>query len=309
MPLECKPDGVSTLRVDFEAGLIADRDSKLDNYGVYFYCNDRLVVKELRVREVGYFVSAEAGVPHPDASLCRLIIRLNGPAMLMPWNSSKTGIDYDHAAFLLLRSHIIEWVTYFTKISRATKNTWEGDIFQFNAGTVENVAPRPSDPAGSIPRLRLPPPPRKNKTYAEKIKAVNSGALERQPWTLGLIEGLVAVDIVVRSRLETKNRIALILIDSTVEIAFKEYLVKNLDLLRGDTLKSLLDDRGKAIARIRTKVVIDEELVDRISHYYTARNRLIHERATVEGVTDRDIEIYRQDAWNLLFKLFLIVQA
>jgi hypothetical protein len=63
---------------------------------VYVYCNHRLVVKELRSREVGYFVTSEAGVPHPDASLCRVSVRLQGPARLMPWNSTKSRINYAH---------------------------------------------------------------------------------------------------------------------------------------------------------------------------------------------------------------------
>ena len=44
--------------VEIVAGLIRDRDPVFDNYGVYFYCNHRLVVKELKAREVGYFALA-----------------------------------------------------------------------------------------------------------------------------------------------------------------------------------------------------------------------------------------------------------
>jgi hypothetical protein len=94
--LSVSPDGKGVVRIEIEAGLIRDRDAVAENYGVYVYCNNRLVVKELRSREVGYFVGSEAGVPHADASLCRAIVRINGPAKLMPWNSSKTGINYSH---------------------------------------------------------------------------------------------------------------------------------------------------------------------------------------------------------------------
>jgi hypothetical protein len=62
-----------TVDVRMTAGLIRDQDPELENYGVYFSCNRRLIVKELRVRDVGYFVPGEAGVPHPDASLCRVL--------------------------------------------------------------------------------------------------------------------------------------------------------------------------------------------------------------------------------------------
>jgi histidine kinase/DNA gyrase B/HSP90-like ATPase len=87
------------VRVEIIAGLIRDRVAEEDNYGAYFYCNRRLIVKELKSREVGYFSSQEAGVPHPDASLCRGIVKLQGPARLMPWNSTKNGINAGHILF------------------------------------------------------------------------------------------------------------------------------------------------------------------------------------------------------------------
>ncbi len=109
--LEVPFDGYAPLRVEITAGLIRDRDPAKENYGVYIYCNDRLVCRDLKTRDVGYFVGSEAGVPHPDASLCRAIVRINGPARLMPWNSSKSGINADHAAFLAIRPTLISLVT------------------------------------------------------------------------------------------------------------------------------------------------------------------------------------------------------
>lgn len=37
---------------EITAGLIRDRVAEIDNYGVYVYCNHRLIVKELKTREV-----------------------------------------------------------------------------------------------------------------------------------------------------------------------------------------------------------------------------------------------------------------
>jgi hypothetical protein len=93
-------DGNHKLSASITGGLVRDRVPEANNYGVYFYCNDRLIVKELRTRDVGYLVSTEAGVPHPDASLCRVIVELNGSAILMPWTSNKTNINSDHITFL-----------------------------------------------------------------------------------------------------------------------------------------------------------------------------------------------------------------
>ena len=58
--VEIPPDG--KVDVDITVGLITDRVPEEDNYGVYFYCNNRLIVKELRSRQVGYYNYQEAGV-------------------------------------------------------------------------------------------------------------------------------------------------------------------------------------------------------------------------------------------------------
>jgi hypothetical protein len=67
--VEIQPHG--KVQIEITVGLIRDRSPEEDNYGAYFYCNHRLIVKELKSRQVGYYNSGEAGVPHPDASLCR----------------------------------------------------------------------------------------------------------------------------------------------------------------------------------------------------------------------------------------------
>jgi hypothetical protein len=53
--------GTETVQVDITAGLITDRDPERENYGVYVHCNHRLISKELRTRDVGYYITAEAG--------------------------------------------------------------------------------------------------------------------------------------------------------------------------------------------------------------------------------------------------------
>lgn len=61
----------------------------------------------------------EAGVPHPDASLSRVIIEFYRSADLMPWNSSKNGINFSHPAFTQIRRRIIDFASYYTSVSRA----------------------------------------------------------------------------------------------------------------------------------------------------------------------------------------------
>jgi len=287
------------------AGLIRDRIPEGDNYGVYFYCNHRLIVKGLKVRDVGYYVTGEAGVPHPDASLCRAIVRLQGPAQLMPWNSSKSGIDFGHVAFQGLRPILITLVSHFSSLSRRLKDDWEHKVFQYEEGQIEEVE------AGEVAagkRLVLPPLPPMNKPRAERYKSLNKTQLQNKPWTLGLIEAMAAIDIIERQRLETKNRIALILLDSNFEIALKEFVVHRHDLFspsqyNDPAIQQLFARRHQVIDAVSQKIPIPKTLIDTANHYYNLRNKLIHERATGEP-TDSDIANYRSTIERLLNILF-----
>lgn len=151
--------GEDEVHVEITAGLITDRDPEKENYGVYVHCNHRLIVKELRTRDVGYFVSGEAGVPHPDASLCRAIVHLQGPAKLMPWNSSKSDINAGLPVFQKIRPALIQLVSHFSSLSRRLKNDWGRTVTSHTSGTIERV--EVNDAIGH--RVNLPSLPRVNK--------------------------------------------------------------------------------------------------------------------------------------------------
>jgi len=292
------------LSIELTGGLIRDRDPEKDNYGVYFYCNHRLIVKEERTRNVGYFVSGEAGVPHTDASLCRVIARMQGPAQLMPWNSSKNGINQGHLAFQQIRPRLIPLVSYFSSLSRRLKDDWDGHVFRHDVGEIQEVPA--TDIAGKRPVL--PALPRTNKPRAERYKAENKVQLENKPWTLGLIESLAMVDVAERQRFETKNRISLILLDSTFEIALKEFIVHRQDLFppkeyNDAEIRRLFGQRHLVTDAILKKMPALKPLFDTANHYYNQRNKLIHERATVD-VADSDIKNYRRTVEHLLNSLF-----
>jgi Histidine kinase-, DNA gyrase B-, and HSP90-like ATPase len=299
--------GDETVKVTITAGLITDREPEQENYGVYIYCNHRLIVKELRTRDVGYFVTAEAGVPHSDASLCRAIVRLQGPAKLMPWNSSKSGINPGHPIFQRLRPTLIQLVTYFSSLSRRLRKEVDEKVTPFTAGTIEQVATANIAPGR---RLNLPELPRVNKQPVEHLKARNKKLLKEQPWTVGIVEAMAAVDVMTRQRFDTKNRIALILLDSNFEIALKEFMVHRTDLFPKSTytdarIAQLFKNRTDVITEVTKHVTIPPTIITRTKHYYDLRNKLIHERATV-GITDPDVDNYRttvQKVLKILFKL------
>ncbi len=282
-----------------------DRDSEADNYGAYIYCNHRLIAKALKTREVGYFVTAEAGVPHPDASLCRAIVELTGPAKLMPWNSSKTGINPGHQVFQHLRPTLIRLVSHFSSLSRRLKDTWEQTVFPYTTGAIDQVQPTDTSTGRG---MTLPPLPRVHKPKSEQLKTRNKAQLRNQPWTVGLIEAIAAVDIIVRQRLDTKNRIALILLDSNFEIALKEFIVHRNDLFppheyTDAKMLQLFQRRTEVIKTVTQRVPIPQVLIGQAQHYYGLRNKLIHERATANP-TDTDIANYKRTVQELLTTLF-----
>lgn len=297
--------GHKKVGVEIIVGLIRDRDPFMDNYGVYFYCNNRLVVKELKTREVGYFVSSEAGVPHPDASLCRAIVRINGAAKLMPWTSNKSGVNFGHPSFQAIRPTLIQLVSHFSSLSRRLKDDWDGKVFQHQKGEIVDID------SGSVQlgkKLILPELPKVHKPHFETLKARNKTKIEDEPWTLGLIEAVAAVGIIERQKLDTKNRIALILLDSNFEIALKEFIVHRADLFpvtefKDSIIHDLFQKRYKVVDAVCKKVKIPQKLLDKANHYYLLRNKLIHERATI-GITDADVETYQDTIQKILKILF-----
>ncbi len=67
--------------------------------------------------------------------------------------------------------------------------------------------------------------PKSRPRYGEVVTEKNRQIAKKQPWTRGLYEGVIAADLIAKQQFAQKNRIALIVLDSTLEIAFKEYLV------------------------------------------------------------------------------------
>lgn len=286
--------------VEIYAGLIRDRDPSADNYGVYFYCNDRLIMKEVKEPAVGYIRGA-AGIPHPDASLARVIVGFHGAARLMPWNSTKTAINFNKPVFAALLNILIPTVSDFSSLSRRFKGEWEGQVFRFTTGEIKHL--EIGDVEG-VRRSFLPPLPRVRKKPIERLKEVNKAVIADKPWVVGLLESLAAQELISRQRLETRNRIALILLDSSFEIALKEYIVHTEGLnLNGKTLEELFKHRDAVIAVVKQKVAFPPVILQRIRHYYLMRNKLVHERATVD-VTDGDIANFRDAVGNSLTLLF-----
>jgi len=146
------------------------------------------------------------------------------------------------------------------------------------------------------------------KDRIQKLKSNNRRLIRDQPWILGLLETMGTLGVIERQHSETRNRISLILLDSNLEIALKEFIVHRGDLFPrsqfGDAvIQKLFRNRPEVISTVIQKVQIPPDLIERAKHYYEMRNKLIHERATV-GIADADVNNYRETVEKILAILF-----
>jgi hypothetical protein len=280
-------------------GLISEKEPGRDDYGVYFYCNDRLIAKEIKDKSVGY-ISSRAGIPHSDASLARVIVSLRGAAKDMPWNSTKSAVSFAHPTFKGFQESLIQLLSYYSSVSRSFKGRWQ-EVSSHKTGKIQRLKLKDVQ---HLKKAYLPPKPRVLKHRIDHLREDNQQILKMQPWTLGIVESIAAVDLIRRQKFETKNRIALLLLDSSFEIALKEYIVHTQGLNFGQrTLEQIFEQRESVLKIVRQKVSIDNPTLAKIDHYYRLRNKLVHERATVE-VPNEDINIYEETVQGVLTQLF-----
>ena len=126
------------VRVEVIAGLTKESSPATGEYGVYFYCNDRLVARGLKTFEVG-FSKGIAGLPHPKVSLTRVLVSLNGDPTTMPWNSSKSDISTKHEVFIALHDWLVQVVKDYAALSRIWMGDWPDKVFRYKTGQIKEV--------------------------------------------------------------------------------------------------------------------------------------------------------------------------
>jgi len=287
-----------TVSVDIVSGLIDHPGDPDNSYGVFIYCNNRLIARGLTDFSVG-FSSGLIGNPHYNISLVRTIVKLKGQSRDMPWNSSKSGIDTKKPIFQALRQSIVDSTKRFAQVSRSLQGRWESDVFPHKTGhvieeTLENIE--------AIPKNYLPTPPASKLRWHQKVTAANHALVDQKPWSEGLLDSVIAVDLIAKSSLTQKNRIAFLVLDSTVEIAYKEYLVNEVNI-GNQKFKGIAENRADVQKEVAKHLKLDAKLIQKIDHYYKLRCDLIHQRAT-PNITDQQLEDYRSIVEDLLKQMF-----
>jgi hypothetical protein len=290
------------VRVEAYAGLTCESSPAGGEYGVYFYCNDRLVARALKTFDVG-FTKGFAGLPHPKVSLTRVLIFLNGDARCMPWNSSKSDINTKHVVFLAIHDWLVQVVKDYASLSRIWMGDWPDKVFKYTTGIIKEVS---IENIPTVNRSFLPPLPKSRPRFGEVITQKNRLIASQKPWTKGLYEGVIAADLIWKQKsLQQKNRIALIILDSTLEIAFKEYLVNESGVYYTDLqLQTIFSKRHLVHKEIQKYInTIKPNDWKKIAYYNNLRNKLIHERATV-GFSDTELKDFRNVVESVLNKLY-----
>ena len=261
------------------------------------YCNNKLITRGLVDYTVG-FTSGGIGLPHYNISLVRTVVKLKGQSRDMPWNSSKWGVDTKHPIFRALRNSIISVTKNYVQICRKLQGSWDKEIFPFKVGKIVTETLQTIE---NIPKRRLPSPPPSKPKWEVQVAKKNAPIVKKRPWSEGLQDSIIAADMISKSTLSQKNRIALILIDSTLEIGYKEYLVNEKSI--GAAAFSRLSTRADIQREVLRHITVAVATIRQIEYYYKLRNDLIHQRAT-PNITDEQVKNYRKIVENLLKKMF-----
>ncbi|MGZ3237150.1 MAG: ATP-binding protein [Burkholderiaceae bacterium] len=286
------------IEIEMLSGLIDHPGDPDKSYGVFIYCNNRLIARGLTDFAVG-FSSGLVGNPHYNISLARTIVKINGQSRDMPWDSSKSGLNLKHPTFQALQQSIIDVTKKYSQVSRSLQGKWDSEVFPHKAG---KVTEEKLESIKNIPKSYLPTPPASKQKWSQAVIAANADIMKKKPWSGGLLESVVAVDQISKGSLNQKNRIAFIVLDSSIEIAYKEYLV-NETSIGNARFKAIAENRADVQKEVLKTLKISAEDLKKIDHYYKLRCDLIHLRAT-PNITDDQITDYRTIVEKILKKMF-----
>ena len=297
---ETQADDGTVVKVEVLAGLSDESSPASGEYGVYFYGNDRLFARGLKTFEVG-FTKGLAGLPHPKVSLTKVIVSLHGESGAMPWNSSKSDVSTNHPVFVALQAWLVTVVKDYASVSRAWMGEWPDQVFRHKTGKIIDVQ---IDDFPTAKKSYLAPAPKSRPRYGEVVTQSNAKLAKDKPWVRGLYEGVIAADLIGKQKLEQKNRIVLILLDSTLEIAFKEFLVNDSGHHYSDqALLNMFKQRHLVQDEVKKYVTLTPATWKKIGHYYNLRCDLVHKRASA-GISDKDIAEFREVVEAVLKKLY-----
>ncbi|SFJ59882.1 Histidine kinase-, DNA gyrase B-, and HSP90-like ATPase [Candidatus Pantoea symbiotica] len=294
-------DKKRNIDVEVIAGLSNESSPGAGEYGVYFYCNDRLVAPAMKSFDVG-FTKGQAGLPHPKLSLTKVIVSMQGDASEMPWNSSKSDINVKHHVFIALHDWLVQVVKEYATLSRLWMGEWPDKVFSHDKGSIIDV---PIENFINVKKSFLPDPPKSRMRLAEKIAKKNERLSIRKPWTKGLYEGVVASVTLSKQPLSQANWLAYSLLGITLKSALKEFVVNEINCnLSDQDIKKLLNFKnGKLPEKIKELITLPDLLWGRVENILHRQENLLYSRTTPSVSPNEFIEA-KEVTSEILKKLF-----
>ncbi|MCC5946783.1 MAG: hypothetical protein JJT94_17760 [Bernardetiaceae bacterium] len=158
----------------------------------------------------------------------------------------------------------------------------------FNEGT---IVANEIESVSEIISTNLPPIPKMKKSSGDRIKLLNSQLASAEPWIIGTYESIMVSEHLKTKKFESKNRIILILVDSSIEIAFKDYLTYKVPTHYSNTkLTSIFEKRHLVVAEVKNHCgsLIKPAEWTQLSYFYGLRCDLTHKRSSA-GISNADI--------------------
>jgi len=122
------------------------------------------------------------------------------------------------------------------------------------------------------------------------------------PWLLGIIEALKCVALIRSSILSSRNRLSLIMLDSTLEISLRQYL-QNIKKITLDPKEHRPRYRLFDIAQ--KNINVPSEVWDHLNYYWNTRNPQYHQDANI-SVPDAVYQEFAELVCFMLSKMFNI---
>ncbi|WP_341364358.1 ATP-binding protein [Thalassospira sp. SN3W] len=265
----------SEVEVEVLAGLSNESSPTSGEYGVYFYCNDRLVAPAMKTFDVG-FSKGQAGLPHPKIALTKVIVSLRGDAAEMPWNSSKSDVSTKHHVFVALHDWLVTVVKDYAAVSRAWEGRWSEKVFAYPTGDIIDTEILDFI---SAKRSFLPAPPKSKPRIAERVASKNEKITREKPWIAGLYEGVVAAKEVAKQPFTQGNWFAFNLLNLTLITAFKSYIVHEQDDEDSElNLRELLLD--SKLEGLKRRIPLDDDIWIKLQNFMSRQRDLLYGRAT-----------------------------
>ncbi len=123
---------------------------------------------------------------------------------------------------------------------------------------------------------------------------------EKKPWMRGIVDNIYAADLIGQTTLQNKNRIRLILLDTSLEVAFKYFLQYE---LKDKLVIEKKWTRQNLEKVVKSKITFQEETWRSVEYFYAIRCDLYHEHAG-KTLMDSDINDFHKLVMYIISTLF-----